>query len=50
MGATGEFEWDSVQIGEALAGMAISDGLIKESILDWFISDFSIFKKNIKEL
>lgn len=50
IGATGNFNWDSRQIVDTLEGMPITDGLIRESILDWFISDFSIFKKSIREL
>lgn len=48
--STGEWEWDSVKIREALNGMHLTDSWCRKRIMEWFNEDFSIFKEVLIEM
>ena len=44
----GEWVWDSTRIGETLEGISLQQPEIREGLLDWFNSEFQLFKQNLK--
>jgi hypothetical protein len=46
--ASEEWDWDSLQIREALGEVPLSEKSVRASLLNWFQLDFSNFKGNIK--
>lgn len=44
----GEWVWDSTRIAETLEGMPLQQPEIRVGLLDWFNSEFQLFKQNLK--
>jgi hypothetical protein len=46
----GEWDWDSVEISNAIGDISKTENKIRIGIIDWFNTDFSNFKENIAGL
>lgn len=49
-GAGCKWEWDSVRIQSELEGIPVSNGIVRNNLLDWFNSDFTKFKEIIRDI